>query len=49
MAIPPVWEGPPAAGHNDGAAGIAFGSEMLSSNIGGQQVKNLIISVPPRP
>jgi len=45
VAIPPVWEGPPAVGHNDGAAGIAFGSELLSSRIGGQQVKNLTISV----
>jgi len=46
VAIRPVWEGPPVAGHNDGAAGIAFGSELLNSNIWGQQVKNLTISAP---
>ena len=45
VEIPSVWEGPPAVGHNDGAAGMAFGSELLNSQIGGQQVKNLMVSV----
>ena len=47
VGIPPVWEGPPAVGHNDGAAGIAFGSELLNSQIGGQQVKNLTVLLRP--
>jgi len=46
IELPPLWDRPPAVGHNDGAAGIAFGSELLSSRIGGQQVKNLTITAP---
>lgn len=45
VAIPPAWEGPPATGHNDHTAGVAFGSELLNSRIGGQQLKNLTIDV----
>ncbi|MGA2269224.1 MAG: LamG-like jellyroll fold domain-containing protein [Bryobacteraceae bacterium] len=40
VAIPAAWEGPPAIGRNEGAAGIAFGDEMNRGQSGGQEAKN---------
>jgi DNA-binding winged helix-turn-helix (wHTH) protein len=44
LSIPPIWDGPPRAGHNEGAAGVAFGSEDNRGLIGGQSAANLQIT-----
>ena len=44
VAVPPVWDGPPAVGTNHGAAGILFGAEGNRGNIGGQRARNLVVS-----
>jgi DNA-binding winged helix-turn-helix (wHTH) protein len=43
VRIPSEWDGPPRAGHNEGAAGIAFASEPLRFQAGGQQARNFSI------
>jgi hypothetical protein len=44
VPIPPLWDGPPRIGKNQGAAGVAFGSELSHNEAGGQQVKNLQVT-----
>jgi DNA-binding winged helix-turn-helix (wHTH) protein len=41
VPIPPVWDGPPRLGRNQGAAGVAFSSDQSRNQAGGQRVKNL--------
>jgi hypothetical protein len=43
VAIPPVWEGPPAVGVNQGTAGIAFAPGPTRGQIGGQRAANLVV------
>jgi DNA-binding winged helix-turn-helix (wHTH) protein len=43
VRIPPVWEGPPRVGHNEGTAGVAFASEPIRFKAGGQQARRLHI------
>jgi DNA-binding winged helix-turn-helix (wHTH) protein len=44
VSIPPVWDGPPRLGQNQGAAGIGFSSDQSRGKAGGQRVKNLQVS-----
>jgi DNA-binding winged helix-turn-helix (wHTH) protein len=46
VRIPPVWNGPPPTGRNDGAAGVLFGAEENRGKIGGQRAKNLRVDRP---
>jgi DNA-binding winged helix-turn-helix (wHTH) protein len=45
VAIPPVWDGPPAAGHNGGGAGINFSAMTNRSAIGGQRARAVQVEV----
>jgi DNA-binding winged helix-turn-helix (wHTH) protein len=44
VSIPPVWDGPPRLGQNQGAAGIAFSSDQSHGKAGGQRVRNFQVS-----
>lgn len=44
VSIPSVWNGPPAVGRNDGAAGVAFATEFARGAGGGQEIANLVVS-----
>jgi hypothetical protein len=44
VSVPATWQGPPAVGFNDGAAGIIFSAEDHRGRIGGQRADNLVVS-----
>jgi DNA-binding winged helix-turn-helix (wHTH) protein len=43
VTIPPLWQGPPKLGHNDGTVGVAFTAELNRGRLGGQSARNFVV------
>jgi hypothetical protein len=43
VPIPPVWEGPPRVGHNDGTVGVVFTADLNRRKLGGQCARNFMV------
>jgi hypothetical protein len=43
VSIPAFWNGPPKAGDNEGAVGIAFAAGQNRGEAGGQVARNFVV------